>query len=214
MTILMAHNYYQVKSPSGENVSFESEAALLRHYGQQIVLHTRDNEMIERYSRRDKLALAVNTVWSGETRRSLRRLIAKVKPEVAHFQNTFPLISPSAYSACKEADVPIVQVLRNYRLVCPGALLFRDGHICEDCIGKTLPWPGIINACYRGSVNATMVAATMLTVHRMLDTWTKTVDLYVTLSQFARQKFIQGGLPAERIIVKPNFVHPDPGVSG
>ncbi|MFB2898801.1 glycosyltransferase, partial [Aerosakkonemataceae cyanobacterium BLCC-F50] len=36
--------------------------------------------------------------------------------------------------------------------------------------------------------------------------------LYITLSQFAREKFIEGGFPAEKIVVKPNFVDPDPGV--
>ena len=37
------------------------------------------------------------------------------------------------------------------------------------------------------------------------------MDRYIALTEFARQRFIEGGLPAEKVVVKPNFVHPDPG---
>jgi glycosyltransferase involved in cell wall biosynthesis len=35
--------------------------------------------------------------------------------------------------------------------------------------------------------------------------------VFIALTEFARHKFIESGLPAEKIMVKPNFVHPDPG---
>jgi glycosyltransferase involved in cell wall biosynthesis len=54
----------------------------------------------------------------------------------------------------------------------------------------------------------------MLAVHRLLKTWQEQVDVYIALTEFARQKFIEGGLPAEKMIVKPNFVYPDPGPGG
>jgi glycosyltransferase involved in cell wall biosynthesis len=130
--------------------------------------------------------------------------------EVAHFHNTWPVISPAGYYAARAQGVAVVQTLHNYRLVCPAATLYRDGAVCEDCLGRA-PWSGILHACYRGSRAATSVLASMVVAHRALGTWRRAVDVYVALTGFARDKLAEGGLPAERLVVKPNFVHPDPG---
>jgi glycosyltransferase involved in cell wall biosynthesis len=129
---------------------------------------------------------------------------------LVHFHNTFPLLSPAAYHAARSAGAAVVQTLHNYRLLCPGANFFRDGRVCEDCLGKRFAWPAIQHACYRGSRAATAVTATMLAAHRLKRTWTEAVDAYVALTEFARGKLIAGGLPADKIAVKPNFVSPDP----
>lgn len=209
--VLMAHNYYSRKNPSGEHVSFESEVALLREHGHEVDVFTRESEEIERYGVREKIRLVGETIWSRATVRSLRAMIRTTKPTIAHFQNTFPLLSPSAYYACREAGLPVVQTLRNYRLLCPSANFFRDGHVCEDCLGKKLPLPGVVHACYRESRPLTAVVASMLTFHNIRHTWDQMVDVYITPTQFVREKFIQGGIPATRLLVKPNFVSPDPG---
>ncbi len=152
------------------------------------------------------LSTALGTIWSHKSAAELRAIIQRETPDVAHFHNTFPLISPSAYYACVDEKVPVVQTLHNYRLLCPSAVLFRDGHVCEDCLGKALAWPGIAHGCYRDSRSATAAAAAMLAVHRMRGTWTKVVHTHIALTEFAKHKFIEGGLPAERIAVKPNFL--------
>jgi len=105
-----------------------------------------------------------------------------------------------------------VQSLRNYRLVCPSGGLFRSGHVCQDCVGRRVPWPGVVHACYRGSRSATAAVAAMITVHDRLQTWRRMVDLYIAVSRFARDKLIEGGLPADRIVVKPNFVERAPAL--
>ncbi len=130
-----------------------------------------------------------------------------------HCTNTFPLLSPAVYDAARDQGVPVVQSLHNYRLLCPNALFLRDGQVCEDCLGKTLAWPAVQHGCYRGSRAATGVLAGMLAVHRLRRTWTEKVDRYIALAEFAREKLIAGGLPAEKIVVKPNFVpsSPSPG---
>lgn len=108
----------------------------------------------------------------------------------------------------------MVQTLHNFRLVCPSGILFRDGHLCEECLGKFFPWPGIVHACYRNSRAATAVTAGMLTLHKPLGTWARVVGRYIALSEFSRRKFIAGGLPSDKIVVKPNFLVTDPGVGG
>jgi glycosyltransferase involved in cell wall biosynthesis len=206
MNILMAHNFYQ--QPGGEDQSFASESAMLEACGHRVLRFTRRNEDL---AGRSLLQLAADTVWSRSSARELRGMLRDHAIDIAHFQNTFPMISPSAYYAARDEGVPVVQSLRNYRLVCPNALLYRSGRVCEDCLPKALPWPGVVHRCYRGSLGASAVTATMLTVHRALGTWSEQVDMYIASTEFSRQKFITGGLPEDRIAVKPNFVYPDPG---
>ncbi|MBC7251929.1 MAG: glycosyltransferase family 4 protein [Anaerolineae bacterium] len=206
MRILLAHNHYL--QPGGEDVVFEVEKALLERMGHEVIPFVENNA---RLNGMNPLKAATNTVWSRESKERLARLIQEAKPDVAHFHNTFLMISPAAYYACREAGVPVVQTLHNYRLICPGALLMRDGRVCEDCVGKAVPWPGVVHGCWRGSRLQTSVVTAMLAVHRLMRTWTEKVDMYIALTEFARRKFIEGGLPAEKIVVKPNFVNPDPG---
>jgi glycosyltransferase involved in cell wall biosynthesis len=206
MKVLAIHNRYQ--QAGGEDQVFLAEISLLESYGHQVVRYTTHNDRVAEMSH---LALAGNTLWNSSTYQELRTLIRQERPHVAHFHNTFPLVSPAGYYAAKAEGVPVVQTLHNYRLLCPNALFFRDGRVCEDCMGKVITWPGVVHKCYRGSRAASGLVTAMLTTHRALRTWTEMVDVYVALTQFARRKFIEGGLPAEKIIVKPNFVYPDPG---
>ena len=206
MKILAVHNRYQ--RPGGEDQVFVDETALLEARDHRVVRYEVHNDQVERVNR---LTLAKDTVWNTSAYRELRALIRRERPDVVHFHNTLPLISPAGYYAARAEGVPVIQTLHNYRLLCPVALFFRDGRVCEDCMGKAVPWPGVVHECYRGSRAASGVIATMLTVHRVMRTWTEMVDVYVALTEFARSKFIEGGLPAGKIVVKPNFVAPDPG---
>ena len=207
MKVLVVHNHYQ--RPGGEDAVVASEARLLAEHGHAVIEYRRINDELQTSSRYRIGTAGVGTVWSTASYRALLDLLAREKPDVTHFHNTFPLISPSAYYACAEAGVPVVQTLHNYRLLCPTASLYRGGSVCEDCLHKRVKWPGIVHACYRGSRLATAAVAAMVAVHHVLGTWEQKVTQYIALSEFSRRKFIEGGLPAERIVVKPNFVHPD-----
>ncbi|HEY9300387.1 MAG TPA: glycosyltransferase, partial [Phormidium sp.] len=157
------------------------------------------------------VALAKTSIWNGEVYRRLQLFLRQEKPNIAHFHNTLPLISPSAYYAAKSEGVPVVQTLHNYRLLCPNALFFRNGQVCEDCLGTRTRWPSVVHQCYRSNRLASATVATMLSVHQAFNTWSDRVDLYIALTEFARRKFIEGGLPKEKIVVKPNFVAHDSG---
>ncbi len=208
MRALLVHNYYQ--EPGGEDAVFQAESDLLHASGHVVVDYVRYNDRIALNGPLSRLSMAVRTVWASDTRETLRSLLARERLDVAHFHNTFPLISPAAYDACKEAGLPVVQTLHNYRLFCPSANFFRDGHVCQECVDGTL-WRGVRYGCYRDSRAATAAVAGMLAFHRQRQTWTKMVDCYIALTEFARAKFVAAGLPATKIVVKPNFVYPDPG---
>lgn len=198
--ILIVHNAYQQRG--GEDSVMEAEAELLASRGQTVERFMRHNDAIARMSR---LGAALNTTWSKPTARDFELALRSFRPDVVHVHNTFPLMSPAIYWVANRLRVPVVQTLHNFRLLCPGALFLREGKVCEDCSGR-LPWRGVVRGCYRESRPASAALAGMLVVHRAAGTWRNKVSRYIALNEFCRAKFVAGGLPAERIVVKPNFV--------
>ncbi len=207
MRVLMVHCRYQVRG--GEDECYEAELRLLREAGVEADGYEDDNRRVEQLG---GLRTALATVWSGSAYRAIRARLREKRYDVVHVHNFFPLISPAVYYAARAEGCGVVQTLHNYRLSCPAGIFYRDGRVCEDCLGKAVPWPGVQHGCYRGSRAGTAAVAAMLAGHRLLGTWRTKVDLYIALNEFMRQKAIAGGVPAERIVVKPNFVGHDPGV--
>lgn len=201
---LFVHNYYQQRG--GEDVSFEAESRLLESYGHHVVRYTRHNNELDQLG---PSARAKALLWNTEVYRELRELIREERPSLVHVNNTFPLISPSAYYAARAENLPVVQNIRNYRLACLNGLFFRDGQVCEKCLGR-LPLPGVRYACYRQNYIESLGAFSWLALHRMLQTWKREVDIFVTLTNFTRDKHAEIGLPIERITVKPNFLNNPP----
>lgn len=207
MRILSIHNRYLIRG--GEDQSRELEEKLLQEQGNQVDIYEENNNRVAEIG---KVRVAIRTVWSTESYQIVRQKLTENSDNIVHVQNFFPLISPSVYYAANKQGVPIVQTLRNYRLLCANSYFFRDQKVCEDCLGKIIPWPGVVHGCYRDSKLGSLVVVTMQTLHRAISTWKKMVNLYITLTDFTRQKFIQAGLPADKIVIKPNFVYPDPGM--
>ena len=204
--ILLVHNYYQ--QTGGEDLVVADEARLLESRGHEVVRYTAHNDQVSSLS---KLTLAQRTIWNQKTCRELRSVIAQHRPQIVHVHNTLPLLSPSVYYAAGAERLPVVQTLHNYRLMCPAAVCFRSGHICTDCVGKPVAWPAIRHACYRGSRSASAAIAAMLSVHRLIGTWQHKMSVYIALTAWARDMFIEAGVPPDKLVVKPNFVDPDPG---
>jgi glycosyltransferase involved in cell wall biosynthesis len=208
MKILLVHNAYQ--QAGGEDVVFQQEKKILQRAGHHVVTYERSNHEIEQFSPLQRAALIKRIVWATDSRQEFGQLLAQESPDLVHVHNTFIMISPSIYSACRDRAVPVVQTLQNYRLMCPGALFFRDGHVCEECVEHSL-WRGIRHGCYRGSQVQTAGVALMLAWHRQLKTYQELVDRAVAATEFSRGKFIAAGFNADKIVVKPNFVDQDPG---
>jgi glycosyltransferase involved in cell wall biosynthesis len=207
MNILMLHNSYQFRG--GEDESFESEVRMLRDAGHYVDTIHLNNDKVEEIG---KFQVALQSIWSKPSYDLVDTKLRERNFDVMHVQNFFPLISPSVYSAAKKNGVPVVQSLRNYRLLCPSTVLYRDGHICEDCLHKTFKIPGIIHGCYRDSVLSSAAVAAMTAFNSLKGTWRNDVDLYICLTAFSRQKFVEAGFNPDKMIVKSNFVYPDPGL--
>lgn len=204
LRILLVHNRYRSRFTSGENRVVEAEGALLRSEGHQVFEYVRESDEIESFGIARRLMLPARVVWSQEDARAVTRLSLRVRPDVAHIHNTFPLISLSVLRSFEDLAIPVVMTLHNPRLFCANAQLFRDGRPCEDCLGGS-PLPGLIHACYRDSRAATAPITASIAFHRWTDTLGH-VARFVTPSSFLRTRMIAGGLRAERVVVKPNFV--------
>jgi glycosyltransferase involved in cell wall biosynthesis len=201
LRVWVVHNAYQQRG--GEDSVMEAEVALLREHGHHVETWVRHNDEVTHMSR---LKLAAQTLWSTETTERVASFVDGFRPDVIHVHNTLPLVSPSVFWAAERAGVPIVQTLHNFRLMCPQATFLRDGRVCEDCVGR-VPLPAIRHRCYRDSAVQTAAVSAMLVLHRSLGTFDQKVTRFIALNRFCRDKFVQGGLPAERIDIKPNFVH-------
>ncbi|MGH7842614.1 MAG: glycosyltransferase, partial [Candidatus Binataceae bacterium] len=208
MKILSIHNRYL--QPGGEDVAVAAEKALLEAHGHRVVDYHRSNAEIDERGL-SKARVAAKAFWAADTVHELERLLGEEKPDIAHFHNTLTMISPAAYYACRRARVPVVQTLHNYRLICPRADLFRSGRICEDCVGRAVPWPAVLHGCYHASRVETAAVASAISLHWLIRTWRRAVDVYITPSEFARSKLVAGGVPAAKLFVKPNFLATDPG---
>lgn len=209
MNVLVVHNRYRERG--GEDRVVELESRLLERHGHTVVSYVVDNRSIDATP---KATLPLLTIWNRHTVNDVRQLISLARADVVHVHNTLPLISPSVYYAARREGVPVVQTLHNYRLFCANAQCVRGGRPCTECLGAALPLAAVRHACYRGSRLATGTVAAMVLMHRAIGTWQGAVDTYIAPTEFARQLFISAGLPAGRLVVKPHFVEPDPGVGG
>lgn len=201
MHILKVHNFYT--QPGGEDTVFQSEVNLLRLSGHQVSEYLEYNNKIEDMN---KISVAFQTLWSFSSYQKLSLFLKEIKPDLVHFHNTFPLISPSAYYACKDLGLPVIQTLDNQRLICPASTFYRNGKLCLECFGKQTAWPGVFHACYHDSYFQTAIVASMLALHKWLRTWQTKVDAFLCSTNFYRDLFMRAGFPPNKIVVMPHFV--------
>lgn len=205
--ILIVHNYYQI--PGGEDTVVANEKKLLEDHGHKVVLYSRNNSELKKMSGLKKLMLPLTTVFNPRTYRDIKLLIKAEQIDIVHVHNTLNLISPSVYYAARAMKVPVVQTVHNFRLLCPGATFYRDGHICEDCVENGL-WCAVKHKCYRGSRTQTLACVLSTWFHRMTGIYGKIN--YICLTEFNKEKLLQlKQIKPDRVFVKPNFVETPAG---
>lgn len=200
--ILLVHNYYQL--PGGEDTVVANEKKLLEETGNQVVLYTRNNNEIKQFKGIEKAFFPFVTFFNLKTYTDIRRLIDSEQIDIVHVHNTLSLVSPAVYYAAVSKKVPVVQTVHNFRLICPGATFFRDGHICEDCLENGLGC-ALRHKCYRNSFSQTLACVINTRLHRRTGIYKKIN--YICLSQFNKNKLLQSGIvDSNRVFVKPNYV--------
>ena len=203
MRILLVHNRYRSAAPSGENRVVDQEGEALEALGHEVMRFGRSSDEIERWSVAKKASLPARTIWSRETARDLEAVLREHRPEVVHVHNTFPLLSASVLYACREARVPVVATIHNYKLACANGTFFRHGVVCHDC-AHGLPFQGVLHGCYRGSRAATVPVALAMSLHRQA--WRSLVSAYVFISASQRDLLRGLRLAPERVFVRHNLI--------
>ena len=205
--ILIVHNYYQI--PGGEDTVVANEKKMLEEHGHKVILYSRNNTELKQMSRTGKLFLPFTTVFNPRTYRDIKKLIREEKIEIVHVHNTLNLVSPAVYYAARRMKIPVVQTVHNFRLLCPGATFYRDGHICEDCVEHGLKC-AVKHSCYRGSKIQTLACVLTTIIHRTFGIYKKIN--YICLTEFTKAK-IESVVDCERVYLKPNFVYDQKGLN-
>ena len=200
MRVLIVHSRYLSGAASGENRVVEDEARLLKQAGHTVEVW---EPLPEGLAGLKLLRAGVETVWSSRADAELRRNIRKLRIQVVHCHNLFPSFSPSVLRVAAEEGAAVVMTLHNFRLLCLPATFLRDGQLCEACLGH-LPWRGVLHRCYRGSALASGALAASLSLHRQLGTFSR-AHLFLAVTSFMRDKYVEAGWSPDRIRVKSNF---------
>lgn len=203
MRILLVHNRYRSGAPSGENRVVDQEGEALAAAGHEVMRFGRSSDEIERWPAVKKASLPARTIWSRETSRDLKAALREQRPEVVHVHNTFPLLSAAVLYACRDARVPVVATIHNYRLACANGAFFRGGAVCHDC-AHGLPFRAVLYGCYRGSRAATAPVALAMGLHRQA--WKSLVSAYIFISASQRDLLRGSGLAASRVFVRHNLI--------
>jgi glycosyltransferase involved in cell wall biosynthesis len=204
MKILICHNYY--KHRGGECQTVIREKRLLESRGHKVVLFTKDNKDIDHYNLIQKIVLSTGVVFSFDTYKKITKILKVEKPDIVHIHNVFPLISPSVYYAHKNLKVPFIQTVHNYRFLCPnGLFLDNNCKLCQRCENGAFV-NAVLHKCYRNSYLQSLGMALTLYIHRNLKTFLNRIDFFISPSNFLKQKLVEGGIPTEKIVVKPHFI--------
>jgi glycosyltransferase involved in cell wall biosynthesis len=220
MKILMIHKFYYIEGGAERYVFSLSD--LLRNNGDQVIpfaMHHKKNfpsewseyfaedldaeELLKGSSKRHSLSRSLRFVYNQEAQNKLEILIEKNQPNMAHVHSIYHHLSPSILFTLKKYDIPIIQTLHDYKLICPN-YIFLDRHenVCEACRGKRF-WHATTKKCFRDSYAASFLVTVEAYLHKLLNSYKKNVDLFVSPSEFLRSKMIQYGYPSERVITQP-----------
>ena len=200
MKICLIHNEYG--KPSGEEMVVQAVHGLLKRSGHQVIPYIRSSVEIE--SRPfGKASAFFSGINSRKSKLEIRQILKEQNPDLVHIHNLYPFISPSILPECRQSGVPVVMTVHNYRLVCPNGLHMTKGEICEKCAGGREYWC-ILRNCERDLFKSTGYALRNW-VARKKKYYLDNVTMYVTLTQFQRQRLIEEGFPPDRIAVIPNM---------
>ena len=210
MKILIAHNRYQ--QAGGEDAVVQTEYDILKKYGEDVFLYERNNAELKTYSPLKKINFLLSLSWSKKSYQDFRSAIRKYSPDIVHFHNIFYMMTPAVYDACRDKHVPVVQSQHNFRPLCSNGLFFRDNHVCEECLHHSL-WRGVRHRCYHNSYIQSFFIARMLQIQKQNQTWHKKIDRYIMASEFTKQKYVEAGISAEKISIKPHALLQSPNPS-
>lgn len=206
MQILFAHNEYG--APSGEEQAVDTISRLLEEKGHAVFRLFRSTRGIEGFGQ--KARAFFSGVYSLEGRQLMAEALDQHHPDIVQVQNLYPFLSPSIFKPCRRRGVPVVMRCPNYRLFCPSALHLSHGQFCERCLGGKEYWCVLRNC--EDDIFKSLGYALRNSIARITRSILDNVSIFIVLSQFQKRRFIEAGIPADRLEILPNMVPQIAGV--
>jgi len=199
MKILIIHNNYSQQGGEEAVVAFQQK--ILEENGHQVQLYIRDYNEMKRW-RFGRVSGMFSALYNPNSIKDLKKIIQTFQPEVAILHNLFPIISPAIIPFLKKNKIRTVQILHNYRLLCPIGTFYTNGQICEKCAGRGREWNCLRNRCNGGFFQS--LSFTLRSMFARKRNYFGAVDQFAALSDFQKNKLISNGFDASQIAVIPN----------
>lgn len=151
----------------------------------------------------DKLKAPLRIIYSLESKFQFKRLLKKFKPDIIHAHNIYHQLSPSIIDAAREAKVPVVMTLHDYKLVCPNYQMLNHGQLCEKCLDGNF-WHCFQERCFKNSLSQSFLVSLESSIHQARRTYDRGIKLFIAPSQFLADKCQQAGWSADRVRVLNN----------
>ncbi|HNW55791.1 MAG TPA: glycosyltransferase [bacterium] len=151
----------------------------------------------------DKVKAPLRIVYSLESKICFYQMIKKFKPDIIHAHNIYHQLSPSIIDAAREAGVPVIMTLHDYKLVCPNYQMLNHGRPCEKCLDGNF-WHCFRERCFKNSLSQSFLVSLESSIHKMRRTYDRGIKLFVAPSQFLADKCQQAAWSEEKIRVINN----------
>ena len=223
MKVLLVNSFNYMRG-GGERCFFD-HSALLRSHDHEVIPFTMDhpNNLTSEYSEYfvsyidyptelgkpglgPKLKVLERILYSREAKHKLESLLAQTQPDLVHIHGFIHEMSTSILPALKAAGLPVIQTLHDYKIACPNTTFVSHDRICEACKGGKY-FNMTRYRCKRGSLSASLLATVEMYFHDVFRLYEPNVDLFISPSEFLREKLIEHGL-RKPVIVIPNFIYP------
>jgi glycosyltransferase involved in cell wall biosynthesis len=202
MKVLQLYNQQRSLFGGEESVINVMRSVLERH-GHRTSVSMRSSRGIEKSPIR-KIAAGASGIFNLSAYYEMRKLAATEQPDVVHVHSVYPSFSPSVLMAFRRERVPTVLHVHSHILTCPNWYHLRKGKVCDLCFGGKEHWCLLTNC--RGSVPESAAYALRSVIARRLKLFRNNTTLFVTVSQFLRERLIKAGFPENQIEVLPNAV--------
>ncbi|WP_331774329.1 glycosyltransferase family 4 protein [Sulfurospirillum sp. 1612] len=203
MKLLIIHNKYQSNNIGGEDIVYVNELqSLQKKLGKENVLsYEVSNDDISKFK------LIFGIWFSKKYYKEIRSIVEDNNVDLVHVHNFYPLLTPSAFIAAKDAGAKVVHTLHNYRLWCISGVFYRDGFgICELCTKNRFSLKGIFNKCFRKSLIQSLLAQFSFWYYRATNVFDN-IDYFFVLTNFQKEKVQLLGIKESQIILKPNSLN-------
>lgn len=133
-----------------------------------------------------------------QSRERLREAVAKQRPDALLFHNLIPVASLAMYEEAKQLDLPVIRYIHNFRPFSPSGTMWLRGRVNDSALHGN-PWPEVFGRAWERSFLRTFLLS--IYQQRLLRNGNlDVVKRWIAVSDFMREKFIEGGIPEERVV--------------